>query len=158
MFLQPGPHRGPRAGVAYDEESVRGETRHDHIIDDRPVVAEQMRVPRLARRGRDVIRAQAIQKRMCLGSFGKNLAHVADIEQADGTPHREMLVHDSGILQWHLPSAELDEARARCGVPPIERRAQSHARRQRAERMKAFSPAKLMHASLIARGHHGHFP
>ena len=37
-----------------------------------------------------------------------DLAHVADIEDAHGRAHGVVLVDDSGVLDGHVPSAEID--------------------------------------------------
>ncbi len=71
----------------------------------------------------------------------ENLAHVTHVEQADRAAHGEMLVDDPGILEGHLPSAELDHARARGVMPFEERSAQRHGGASRAP-MKAFAASK----------------
>jgi len=68
-----------------------------------------------------------IQESVRRRTLDEDLAHVTDVEKADGLADREMFVDDAGILQGHLPSAELDEPRARGPMPFVERSARRHA-------------------------------
>src|SRR5436309_793239 len=68
------------------------------------------------------------------GILEEDLAHVSEGKKSDRLADGEMFVDDSGILEGHLPSAELDEARARGTMPFVERSARRHAGRQRARR------------------------
>src|SRR2546425_771007 len=154
---EPGPDRCTRPCVAHEQEPVGREARHDDVVEDRAVFAQEMRVPRFTRQRGHIVRAEAIEERVCLRPIDENLAHVTHVEQADRAAHGEMLVHDPGILEGHLPSAELDHARPRPAVPFEQRGAQRHDGASRAS-MKASLRAKLMAAPHIARGHHGPVP
>jgi hypothetical protein len=46
---------------------------------------------------------------------------MTDVEDADGAPNREVLLDDTGVLDRHLPPAELGQAGAECDVPLMER-------------------------------------
>ena len=50
-----------------------------------------------------------------------DLAHVADVEEAGAGPHGLMLEDDAGVLDWHVPAAELDHAGAERPMTRVER-------------------------------------
>ena len=52
-----------------------------------------------------------------------DLAHVADIEQADRVAHGVVFVDQAGILHRHIPAAEIDHLRAGRAVHFVQRRA-----------------------------------
>src|SRR5207244_1374877 len=101
--------RGARTRERQEERSPRG-SRHG----------------RLARQRGYVDRAEATEERVGCRPLDENLAHVTHVEQADRAAHGEMLVNDPGILEGHLPSAELDHARPRRAMPFEQRSAQRH--------------------------------
>ena len=58
-----------------------------------------------------------------------DLAEVAHVEDADRGAHRGVLLDDAGVLQRHVPAAELGELRAEGRVPVVQRRAGERGRR-----------------------------
>src|SRR6266571_724582 len=132
--LEPRPHRVAWTRIAHEQKTVRSEARDDHIVQDRPVFAKEMGVAGLAGRRRHIVRTQVIKESVRRRTLDEDLTHMTDVKKADGLADREMFVDDAGILEGHLPSAELDEARARGAMPVEERSARRHARRQRARR------------------------
>jgi hypothetical protein len=46
---------------------------------------------------------------------------VADVKKARSGPYGKVFVHDPGVLDWHVPAAELDHPGAIRAVPPVER-------------------------------------
>src|SRR2546426_5195534 len=138
MRFEPPHDRGSRSRVADEEEPVRREARHDDVVEDRAVVAEELRVPRPTRDRGDVVRAQAIQERVGGRTLDENLAHVAHVEQANGPADREMVLVDPGVLERHLPSGEFEEPRAGGAIRRVQRRPQRHDGPQREWRMKGL--------------------
>ena len=51
-----------------------------------------------------------------------DLAHVADVEQADRRAHGLVLVDDAGVLHGHVPAAEIDHPGAQRAMDGIQRR------------------------------------
>src|SRR5262249_44817673 len=52
-----------------------------------------------------------------------DLAHVRDVEHADGRAHREMLLANPGVLDRHLPAGERHEPRSGGDVTVMQGRA-----------------------------------
>src|SRR6266545_3756591 len=149
---QPLHYRGTRLRIAHDEEPVRREARHDDIVENRPVVPQQVRVPRPSRRRREGVRAEPVERLVRGIAFDEELAHVADVEQPDGLSDGEVLVHDPGVEQGHLPSAELDEPRAGLPMRFVQRGPECHPPPDGGPRMKAFVPGKAYARSPHSRG------
>ena len=63
----------------------------------------------------------------CIGALDRSrsvnldLAHVADIEQSDGLADSIVLVDDAGILDGHVPAAEIDHFGSHLAVYRIQR-------------------------------------
>ncbi len=55
-----------------------------------------------------------------LASPDFDLAHVADIEQADALAHGVVLFKDAGILHRHVPAAEIDHPGTELAVCGVE--------------------------------------
>ena len=51
---------------------------------------------------------------------------ISDVEQADGGTHRGVLGHDAGVLDGHVPSAEVGGLGTCRGVAGVERRGLQH--------------------------------
>jgi len=56
------------------------------------------------------------------GSAHFDFAHVADVEEADSGAHGGVFVDDTGVLDGHVPAAEIHHLRARRAVDIVERR------------------------------------
>ena len=149
--LQPRQDGGPRSGIADHEEPVRREARDDHVVEDRAVVPQHVRVPRAARRRRDVVRAEEVHERVGLAALDEDFAHVADVEKAEGLADREVLLHDARVLERHLPGGELDEPCPGLPMPFVEGRAGRHGTPQRADGLKAFSRQSLSRLPSLRR-------
>ena len=86
-----------------------------------PRSLQQLRVERLVDfEAGDVVGDEALEEVERAGAFEVELAHVADIEEASALADGAMLVEDAGVLDGHLPAAELDEPRAEGDVPVVE--------------------------------------
>jgi hypothetical protein len=57
----------------------------------------------------NVVGEGAIEKRGRARSADTDFTHVRDVKNARGFADSEMLVHDAGILDGHLPPAEFDQ-------------------------------------------------
>src|SRR5207244_12469657 len=96
------------AVVSYANTPILCKARHDHVIDDRPVVAQQVRVPGAAWRRRDFIRTQAIEEIVGRRAFDEDFSHVAYVEQADRLADGHVFLADARVLEGHLPAADCD--------------------------------------------------
>src|SRR5437773_12434789 len=88
-----------------------------------------MRVPCLTGGRGHVICTETIEERVRHRTLDEDLAHVAHVKQSHGAADREMFVDNAGVLEGHLPSAELDEPRPDGAVPFEERSPQRHGAR-----------------------------
>ena len=70
-----------------------------------------------------VVSERGVEKCFGRGTAHEDFAHVADVEHARRATHRVMLVGDAGVLNRHLPAAELDELAAELLMPFKERSA-----------------------------------
>ena len=50
-----------------------------------------------------------------------DLAHVADIEEADGAAHGVVLIDDAGVLDGHVPPAEIHHSGSQGSMNGMER-------------------------------------
>src|SRR5207237_9756214 len=123
--------------------------RDDYVVEDRAIVPQEGRVPRAARRRRDVVRAEEVDERVGLAAFDENLAHVADVEEADRLSDREVLLHDARVLEGHLPTGELDEPRLGLPMPFVEGLRGRHRTPQRADGLQAFCRLRLSRLPLL---------
>ena len=79
-------------------------------------VLRQTRIERLSVVGQGVHK-----KSFGTGAADPEAAHVRDVEQSSGPAGREMLLHDpGGVLDRHVPSAELDHPGAGFHVPVMQ--------------------------------------
>jgi len=69
-----------------------------------------------------VIGSHEIRECASLGSQDVDLSHVAHVEQPNGGAHRPMFFDDAGILDGHLPPAEIHQLGPQGPVYGIERR------------------------------------
>ena len=80
-----------------------------NVVDETAVLVEQagiLRLPEL--QFRDGVGGDGVGELGGLGPANFDLAHVADVEQADGAPDGVVLLEDPGILDGHVPAAEVD--------------------------------------------------
>ena len=79
------------------------------VVDESAVFVEQPGILRLAdlQSGR-VVSRDVIDEGAGLRPADFDLAHVADVEQAHGFAHGMVLVEDAGVLDGHVPAAEID--------------------------------------------------
>src|SRR3990172_31840 len=96
-----------RSRIAHDEEPTGRETRHDRVVEDRRVLAEEVGVFGGRRNPRDLIRAQPIEARMGARTLHQQLPHVAHVEEARRGADRAMLFDDSCVLERAIPPPAL---------------------------------------------------
>ncbi len=93
------------------------------VVDEAAVFVEQAGIVRLA--GLElggVVGGDEIDQ---LGGFRPadfDFAHVADVEEADGIADGVVLVDDAGVLDGHIPAAEIDHFGAESPMDGIEGR------------------------------------
>ncbi len=130
--LQPSAHLGGVGGVGHEQDVVVvvqvGDQVVDHAAGGRVAGERVLRLP-----GPDpaeVVAQAPVQVRRSARPADVELAEVADVEDADGVAHGSVLLeHAGGVLQRHLPAAELGELRPQRSVPVVEGRLlQGHAR------------------------------
>ena len=79
-----------------------------------------MRLP--VQKAAHVVARELLEKRQSAPAVHLDLSHVTDIEQARAGADSEMLRHDAGVLDGHLPAGESDQARASFPMDLVERR------------------------------------
>ncbi len=85
----------------------------DEVIDHAALLVEHQRIlPLPDFQFLDVIGQKAIEKGMSVNALDKKFAHVGNVKNTGGFPHRLVLLNNAGVLHWHLPSAKLNQARA----------------------------------------------
>ena len=95
------------------EEIKRFEPVNQHVVENASLVVGDERIPDLARfELGDVVGEQVVEKAARIGPAELDPAHVSDIEQADGLPHRLMLLDDRRVLDGHFPAGEVDHPAA----------------------------------------------
>ena len=110
-------------GVDADEDMVVGDLVDQDVVNESAVIVEQAGVLRLTLlEARDIVGGEEVGAADGFGSQDFDLAHVADIEQADGFPYGVVLVDEAGVLDGHVPSAEVDHFGAEGAMYGIERR------------------------------------
>ena len=70
----------------------------------------------------EIVREPCLEVVVRSGAGQLELAHVRDVEDARGRPHRAMLLLDARVLHRHLPAGEVDDARAERRMALVERR------------------------------------
>src|SRR5262245_46284516 len=69
-----------------------------------------------------IISGEPLYHGQCAWPPDLDLAHVADVEQADRSAHGPVLLEDARVLHRHFPAAKLDEFRTCRLVHRIQRR------------------------------------
>jgi hypothetical protein len=101
------------AGVDYEEIVIGAETMDEDIVDEGSLRSEQGGVLGLAvfETG-SVVHGDVLNGGQRAGTAELNLAHVGDVKQTDGGADGEMLGEDAcsgtGVLDRHIPAAEVD--------------------------------------------------
>src|SRR5215207_8923359 len=101
-----------RAGIHDHAEPRLIHEIDDEIVDDAAGLVEHAAVESFARLSElgNVVGKQASQKSADLSAFEIDDAHVRDIENAGCAPHGMVLLDLRGVLHWHVPAAEVDDA------------------------------------------------
>ena len=116
-----------RAGVDHEQVFVFAEAVDDHVVHERSLRIEQRRILRLPdRQPRRVVHRDVLHRRERLRSGQADVAHVADVEDADAGAHRHVLVDDAaaergGIFDRHVPAVELHHLRAHLAMDGVQR-------------------------------------
>ncbi len=101
-------HRGCVGGVRDDEHLVIGPAVDDQVVDDAALGVAQHRVLGLAVLDPvEVVCEQGVQEGEGARAVHADLAHVRHVEQADRRAHRRVLGDDPGVLDGHVPPAEV---------------------------------------------------
>ena len=117
-------------GVDHEHVVVVGQPVHRQVVHDAAFRVAEGRVLDLADlEGPRVVGAQALDRGERVGAAHLELAHVADVEEADRAAHRAVLLDDPAVLHRHVPAAEGNHLRARLDVNVAERGALERGRR-----------------------------
>lgn len=122
MRTDPLPIFIGRAGVYDQPQMVKASTVDEQVIDDRALFGGQRGVLSLAvDEFGDVVRGQAIHKRDGVVTADVDLAHVRDVEETGVRSGTEVFFDSAGgILNGHIPAAEIDHAAAHLAVSVIK--------------------------------------
>ena len=110
LFVEPVGDDGVHAGVG-DHHVAVAEVHKDGVVDDGAVVAEDFGV--LAASVCDagcVFDGGKGDEFFCVFAGDPDIAHVADVEEADVAADCEVFVDDGGVLDGHFEAGEFDEA------------------------------------------------
>ena len=109
-------------GVDTDEDAFGVDAVHDDVIDDAATGATQQRVLRLPiAQPVHIVDGEALHRGESARSADFDLSHVADVEEPGVRAHGRVLIENGGVLNRHLPAAEIDEAGAECTMTGMER-------------------------------------
>ena len=109
-------------GVDAEEEAVVGEPVNEQVVDEAAALVEQTRVLRLAvLEARGAVRSGLLDEVERLGADDFELPHVADVEQTNALADGFMLGDEAGVLDRHVPAAEVDHTRPEGAVNLVER-------------------------------------
>ena len=129
VFANPVDIFFARPGVDHQQIVVFAEPMNDHVIDKRALRVEHRRIMRLADgEFRGIVHAEVLYRRerasRRLSAANPDVAHVADIENANTRAHRFMFCDQPaarGILDGHIPAAEIHHFRAQTAVHRVQR-------------------------------------
>ncbi len=109
----PGQILVARARVDHGAVPARVEEIDDQIVDDAGVFPEHAAVERLARLREPchVVRQQQAQKFAHPRTAQVDHAHVRDIEHARRASHRQVLFDLRPVIDGHVPTTEVNDAR-----------------------------------------------
>ena len=97
---------------------------HQDVVNESAVLVKQTGILRLADlQLRCGIGGNAVDQPQRLRAADFDFAHVADVEKADGASHRQVLLHNPGILNGHLPAPEIHHAGAQRHMRTVQRSA-----------------------------------
>jgi hypothetical protein len=127
------------ARVHRQHVSVTAEPVHGEIVDDAAVRMAEHGVLHLAdvQHG-GVVGGERLQRRERLRPLDFELAHVADVEEADCAADGAVLLDDTRVLHGHFPAAERHHAGAGLDVRVVERSALQRAVHERLSRPPTF--------------------
>ena len=102
----------------------------DYVIHERPLRIEQCRIVRLANNEpRGVIHGDMLHRRQRLRTGDADIAHVADVKDANPGAHGNVLFHQAAgphrrvrILDGHLPAAKIHHLGAQPAMYRVQRR------------------------------------
>ena len=122
--LQPAHDLTSVGGVGDEEDVVLGAQVDDEVIDHAAGLVAAEGVLRLALVDPAQVIGQAgVDERRSAGALDAGLAQVADIEDADALTDGRVLAHhaSSGVLDRHLPAAEVSHLGSKGNVTVVER-------------------------------------
>ena len=126
VVAHPGKIFFARTRVNHQQVVVFAQAMHDHIVHKRPLRIEQRGILRLTNRQLcSVIHTHMLHRGQRLRACQANVAHVANIKDADTRADRHVLGDQAaraGIFDRHIPSVEGHHLRAHLAVDGVQRR------------------------------------
>ncbi len=113
------------AGIDHQQVFIFSKAVNDHVIHESALRIKQRRILRLADgEPRSVIHRNVLDGGQRLRPGQPDVAHVADVKNADARSHRIVLGHDSArgrVFDGHLPAIEFDHFGAHPAMDRMER-------------------------------------
>ena len=107
LLLDPRPVLVDVGGIDDEEELVVVDLVDEQVVDRAAVVVAHHAVEDLTVGGAgDVVDEDVVDVFFSLGAFDANLAHVADVENADVMAHCVVLLGDGAVLDGHIEASE----------------------------------------------------
>ena len=116
-----------RARVDHQKVFVFAQAVNDDIVDERSFGIEKCGVLSLSdRQLRGVVHRNVLDGGKSLWPGEADVAHVADVENADACTHRHVLIDDAAadrcrVLDWHVPAVELHHLCIHLAMDSVER-------------------------------------
>ena len=127
LALQERNHLVVVRSVGQDPGSILFPAPDDDIVLHPTALVEDHRILRPTRRNiGNVVAKQTPEQRRGPLPFDRNPAQVAHVEHTDALTHRVVLCDHTLVLERHLPTAEVGEARPERCVLVVERGARRH--------------------------------
>ncbi|MCY1178412.1 hypothetical protein D9M73_187590 [compost metagenome] len=127
MRLHPGHVLVAGGGVDHHAVAVDAQV-DDQVVDHPAILVGHAAVEGLAGflQALYVVGQQALQVLLGLRTGDVDHGHVGNVEHAAVATYLVVLLDLRSIVQGHVPTAEIDDLRAKCYMQVVERGAQSH--------------------------------
>src|SRR5215469_5005572 len=122
VLLHPGEVLLARARIDHQQIFFLAKPMHDHIVDEGSLGIKQRRVLRLPNReAGSVVHGNVFDSGERPWPGESDIAHVADVKNADPGAHCQVLGDNAGVLNRHIPAVELDHFCAQFSMNGVQR-------------------------------------
>ncbi len=101
-----------------------GQAMHDDVVDERSLGIKHGRILRLADGElRRIVHRDVLNRFERLRAGHADVAHVADVENANAAAHGEVFFHqsaDRGVLDRHVPAIEVDHLGSKLAMDGVQ--------------------------------------